>query len=102
MIVQANQSKSMRDSVLGEQGMSREIERDAVVPAGAAPVPDEDLSDFEGESQSEDEAKIDLVFALCQKEQDARICFVRRAIEQHLEQRALNLELNYLDLELKQ
>ena len=98
-MARVGQSKSMRDSEANEPGMSKELERDAVATAEPDSVPDEDLSYFEREDQSEEEAKIDPFAMFPQEEQNARICFVRRAIEQHMEQRQLQLELNYMDLE---
>lgn len=100
-MARVDRSKSMRDSEPDEPGMSKELERDAVATVEPDPGPDEDLSCFEGEDHGEEEAKIDAFAMFPQEERNARICFVRRAIERHMERRQLQLELSHLDLETK-
>ncbi|MDP6374362.1 MAG: hypothetical protein QF921_07790 [Pseudomonadales bacterium] len=62
------------------------------------PLPDEDLSDFESEADEQD-LEIDKVVELSQKEQNARALATRRAIEKRIEERELDDDLDYLDLD---
>ena len=61
-----------------------------------APLPDEDLDEFEAEAGELDD---DEVLELNPKEQAARSLEVRRAIESRLEERRLKEDLDYLGLE---
>lgn len=63
-----------------------------------APLPDEDLTEFEGESDEEEDEDIEKVVQLSQKEQNAKSLAIRRAIEQRREQQELDHEVDYLDL----
>ena len=81
-------------------GMSSEIdddEDDFDEPlSDDAPLPDEDLDEFEAEAGDLDD---DASLELDPKERAARSLEVRRAIESRLEERRLREDLDYLDLE---
>ncbi len=62
-----------------------------------------DTDDFEADIEDLDDEDEDLEIvdeALTQKEQNARSLAVRRAIEQRMEQKKLEDDLDYLDLDL--
>ena len=59
----------------------------------------DDLDEFDGVEGEEDEA-IEVVEALSAKEQNARSLEVRRAIEERMDQRRLDQDLDYLDTDI--
>ncbi len=63
-----------------------------------APLPDEDLTEFEGESDEDEDEDVEKVVELSQKEQNAKSLAIRRAIERRSEQKQLDHEVDYLDL----
>ena len=78
--------------VLEEQDDEEEVEDDD------SPLPEQDLKDFEGESEGDDDDEIEKVVELSQKEQNAKSLAIRRAIEHRREQRELDHDLDPLDL----
>ncbi len=77
--------------VLEEQDDEDEVEDDA-------PLPDEDLTDFEGEGEEDEDEDVNKVVELSPKEQNAKSLAIRRAIERRREQKELDHDLDYLDL----
>lgn len=67
----------------------------------AEPAEDEEVEfDEEGESDGEElEEDIDAVVELSSKEQSARSLEIRRAIEERMEKRQLDEDLDYLDMD---
>ena len=67
-----------------------------------APLPEQDLTDFEGEAEGDEdddvEKVVEKVVELSQKEQNAKSLAIRRAIEKRREQRELDHDLDPLDL----
>ncbi|MEM7098306.1 MAG: hypothetical protein AAF541_08615 [Pseudomonadota bacterium] len=93
------------DEVLDEAGETEDVdefaEQDAEVDGPDQLNEDaieEELDDFDGEVDG-DEEDIDAVVALSAKEQSARNLEVRRAIEERMDKRRLDEDLDYLDLE---
>ena len=64
-----------------------------------APVPEEDPNDFEAHDDEADES-IDKAVDLGDRERCARSFAIRRAIEQRMEQKALDDDLDCLDCDL--
>ena len=67
-------------------------------PGGNIAEDDGGLDDFDAELE-EGEEDIDAVVAMSAKEQNARSLEVRRAIEERMEKRRLDEDLDYLDLD---
>ena len=80
-----------QQEVLEEQDDEDEVEDDA-------PLPDEDLTDFEGEGEEDEDEDVNKVAELSPKEQNAKSLAIRRAIERRREQKELDHDLDYLDL----
>ena len=57
-------------------------------------------AEFEGDSDGEGDDDIDVVVELSAKEQSARSLEIRRAIEERMDKRQLDDDLEYLDMDL--
>jgi hypothetical protein len=81
------------------EGVAEDGEVEQEATAEDEPLPDEDLAEFEGEEgeEGEEDLELDGFVELSQKEQNARALAIRRAIEQRLEQKRLNEDLDDLD-----
>ena len=85
----------VRDSVL-DQELEAEDEEEVVDEDYETPLEDDDFISDDDDSEEQVMAEE----ALSPKEQDARSLAIRRAIEQRQEQKKLDEDLDYLDLDL--
>ena len=88
----------MRDLEDDQQDTLEEQDDDEEEVDDDAPLPDEDLTEFEGESDEDEDEDVEKVVELSQKEQNAKSLAIRRAIERRSEQKQLDHEVDYLDL----
>ncbi len=89
----------MRDSE-NEQPIESAIrESGGVDHADYSPLPDENPEELDAADEDEDE-NIEQVVNLSEREQCVCNFAIRRAIEQRLEQKALDHDLDYLDCDL--
>ena len=70
-----------------------------VGPSEDAPLPDDESAGFDA-GDEDDKVSIDEVVKLSDRELCARRCAIRRAIEERMEQKALDQDLDYLDCDL--
>ena len=90
-----------------DEEASEELEEDEFAESDVDPEPganmaDEEsaIDDFDGDL-ADGEEDIDAVVALSAKDQSARSLEVRRAIEERMEKRRLDEDLDYLDLDFE-
>jgi hypothetical protein len=80
----------------GQDGLVAEAEFET----DDAEVSEELEAEFEGDSDGEGDDDIDVVVELSAKEQSARSLEIRRAIEERMDKRQLDDDLEYLDMDL--
>lgn len=94
----------MRDSEDERSVKSARREGRGVDQADDPPMSSDNPEDFEADDDGDDEGEniknIETVVNLSEREQCARNFAIRRAIEQRMEQKALDLDLDYLDCDL--
>ena len=67
---------------------------------GDEALPESDLDEFESDAEDGVDDEIDTVVEISSKEQNARSLEIRRAIEERMEKRQMEEDLDYLDYDL--